>query len=142
MYNPNGGYWQALPSAYLGGAGHNTSNHAYEYGTNFPLGGTAYFAAPVINNMMPDKPAVSRNSWTLPGYKDVDLTLVKTFVLPKEKVIGDAAQLQFRMDIYNLFNNVNLNPTSIQTDVRSSRFGQETSALGARVMTLGMRFEF
>ena len=142
MYNPNGGYYQALPSTYLGGAGRSTSTHAYEYGTNFPSGGTAYFAAPIIVGSVPAQPGVARNSWTMPDYKDVDMTLVKTFVLPKEKVIGDAAQLQFRMDIYNLFNNLNLNPGSIQNDVRSSRFGQETSALGGRVVTLGMRFEF
>jgi len=144
LYDPNGGYYQALPSAYLGGAGRSTSNHAYEYGTNFPNVSTTYFAAPVIVGEMPDKPGVARNSWTLPGYKDVDMTLVKAFVLPKDKVLGDNAQLQFRMDIYNLFNTVNLNPGSIQNavSINNSRFGQETSALGARVMTLGMRFEF
>ncbi len=67
---------------------------------------------------MPDRPGVARNSWTLPGYKDVDMTLVKAFVLPKDQGVGrQLHSLQFRMDIYNLFNTVNLNPGSIQTDV-------------------------
>jgi len=144
MYASNGGYYQALPSAYLGGAGHDTSNHAYEYGTNFPNGGKAYFAAPVISSdgFTPALPGVKRNSLTMAGYKDVDMTLAKSFGLPNAPVLGEAAKLEFRLDIYNLFNNVNLNPGTIQTDVNSGRFGQETSALGARVMTLGARFSF
>ncbi len=142
MYDSNAWYSQALPGKYLGGAGRSTTNSAYRNGTNFPNGGAAYFSAPVVNAGVPDKPGVGRNSWTLPGYKDVDMTIIKAFGLPKAPVLGEASKLEFRLDIYNLFNNVNLNPGSIQTDVHGSRFGQETSALGARVMTLGARFNF
>jgi hypothetical protein len=145
MYDPNAYYGTAIPGSYLGGAGHSTSNSAYRNGTNFPanpLNGKAYFGAPVITGELPAKPGVGRNSWTLPGYKDVDLTIIKAFGMPKAPVLGEAAKLEFRLDIYNLFNNVNMNPGSIQTDVGGSRFGQETTALGARVMTLGARFNF
>ncbi len=51
------------------------------------------------------------------------------------------------MDVYNVFNNLNFNPTSISNNIGSpgsnnSQFGLMTAALGARVVTLGARFSF
>jgi len=41
-----------------------------------------------------------------------------------------------------LFNNLNFNPTSISNNIANSNFGVATSALAARVVTLGARFSF
>ncbi len=46
------------------------------------------------------------------------------------------------MDAYNLFNNLNLKPDSISNNIANANFGQATSALGARVITLGAHFSF
>jgi hypothetical protein len=72
----------------------------------------------------------------------VDLTLAKAFGLPKAPVLGENARVEFRLDAYNLFNNLNFNPTSISTNIANANFGQATSAFGARVVTLGARFSF
>ena len=72
----------------------------------------------------------------------MDLTLAKAFGFPKAPVLGENAKVEFRMDAYNLFNNLNFNPTSISNNIANANFGQATSALGARVVTLGARFTF
>jgi hypothetical protein len=56
------------------------------------------------------------------------------------------------VDAYNLFNNLNFSPSGqngngsngggISDNVGSSNFGQEQSALAARVITLQARFSF
>ena len=70
------------------------------------------------------------------------MTLAKAFGLPKMPVLGENARIEFRMDAYNLFNNLNFNPTSISNNIANSNFGQATSALAARTITLGARFSF
>ncbi len=86
--------------------------------------------------------AAHRNSLNLPGYKDVDLTLAKGFGLPKAPVLGENAKLELRIDAYNLFNNLNLNPNQISNNIGNSNFGTITGGLAARVVTLGARFSF
>ncbi|MGC1089739.1 MAG: carboxypeptidase-like regulatory domain-containing protein [Candidatus Acidiferrum sp.] len=156
MVNVNGGntycaqcgYGSLLPAAYLGGAGTSTSNNAFETvaNSNFPMGGAAYFSPGTypafFGTALPPSPGVARNSLNLPGYKDVDLTLAKAFGLPNMPVLGENAKIELRFDAYNLFNNLNLNPTAIQNNIGSSSFGTITSALAARVITLGARFSF
>ena len=85
---------------------------------------------------------VYRNSLTLPGYKDVDLTISKGFGLPKMRVLGENARFELRMDAFNVFNNLNLNPGSISNNIANSNFGTLSSALAARVLSLGARFSF
>jgi hypothetical protein len=163
------GYGSLYPAAYLGGAGGSTSNDAFKTvaNSNFPKGantdtpgGTAYFSptttacpTPVtatnclypsgmFGATLPPVPAVHRNSWNLPGYKGVDLTLAKGFGLPKARVLGENARIELRMDAYNLFNNLNLDPTRISNNIQSGNFGTITAGLAARVVTLGARFSF
>jgi hypothetical protein len=152
LYCGNCGYGQLLPAAYLGGAGSSTSNKAFEgfVSSNYPNGAGAYFSTPTYTayggtasgTALPQAPGVGRNSLNLPGYKDVDLTLTKGFGLPKMPVLGENAKLEFRIDAYNVFNNLNLNPNSISNNIGSSNFGTISSALGARVIVLGARFNF
>jgi hypothetical protein len=62
--------------------------------------------------------------------------------LPKAPVLGENARIELRVDAYNLFNNLNLNPNQISNNIGSGNFGTITGALAARVVTLGARFSF
>jgi hypothetical protein len=149
LYCGTCGYTQLLPAAYLGGAGGSTSNDQFKTGSNFPKGGAAYFSTPTFTpyggsnfgSALPQT-GIRRNSLNGPGYKDVDMTLAKAFGLPNIPVLGENAKFEFRMDAYNLFNNLNFNPTSIVNDINATGFGRATSALGARTVTLSARFSF
>ncbi|HKV24536.1 MAG TPA: TonB-dependent receptor [Candidatus Acidoferrum sp.] len=147
-YCANCGYGSLFPAAYLGGAGHSTSTSAFKTvgNSNFPNGGSTYFSpstyAPFMGTTLPPPPGVHRNSLNLPGYRDVDLSLSKAFGLPQMPVLGENAKIELRIDAYNLFNNLNLNPNQISNNIGSSNFGTITGALAARVLTLGARFSF
>jgi hypothetical protein len=70
------------------------------------------------------------------------MTLAKAFGLPKMPVLGESAKVEFRVDAYNLFNNLNFDPTKIVNDINAPGFGRDTAALGARTVTLSARFSF
>jgi hypothetical protein len=149
-------YGQILP-VYLGGAGTSTSNDQFKTGSNFANGGgLAFFSVPAFTAFAGSNfgssnpgPGIRRNSFTGPGYRDVDMTISKAFGLPKLPILGESAKFEFRMDAYNIFNNLNFNPgtisangTGISNNINSPNFGQETAALAGRVVTLGARFSF
>jgi hypothetical protein len=153
LYCGTCGYTQLTP-IYLGGAGTSTSNTQFKTGANYNGDDLTYFAFPnytpyngaAYGSALPEI-GLQRNSFTGPGYKDVDMTLSKSFGLPKAPILGENAKFEFRMDVYNLFNNLNFNPTSISNSIGSPgvpnpNFGEATSALAARVVTLGLRFSF
>ena len=165
IYNVPGGnlYYAASPyntlrpAAYLGGAGKNTSNAAFEQGRanlNFPTSPTAttsaYFVNPVapvapgggLASGLPTLPGVSRNSFNGPGYQDVDATVTKNFALPHVKGLGEAAGLEFRADAFNLFNQTNLSASSVNTNYLQSTFGQASAGLAGRIVNLQARFSF
>jgi hypothetical protein len=145
-------YSTVLPAAYLGGAGTSTSNDAFktQAASNFPNGGPAYFSTPAytaysgtnFGNANPQNPGIHRNFLTGPGYRDLDLTLSKSFGLPKAPILGEAARFELRMDAYNVFNNLNFNENTISANVGASNFGTYQSALTGRVLQLGARFSF
>lgn|SRR5579859_556951 len=143
------GYNQLLPATNLGGAGGSTSIDSFKTvaQSNFPNGGAAYFGpttypAGMFGATLPPNPGVHRNSLNMPGYKDVDLTLAKAFAIPKAPVFGENANIEMRIDAYNLFNNMNFNENQISKDIGAGNFGTITGALAARVVTLGIRFSF
>jgi hypothetical protein len=105
---------------------------------------TAYtgISTPAFGNSLPQAPGVQRNSLNGPGYRDVDLTLAKGFGFPHVPGFGERARLELRLDAYNVFNNLNFNPTSISNNIANANFGQDTAALAGRVVTLGARFSF
>jgi hypothetical protein len=150
LYCGNCGYTTVFPAGYLGGAGTDTSNDQFKTGSNYSKGGTTYFVPPTYtaysgNNFgsgLPQSPAVRRNSLNGPGYKSVDTTLAKAFGLPKAPILGENARFEFRIDAYNLFNNLNFNPSNISNNINNANFGQDTAALAGRVVTLGARFSF
>ena len=170
LYCSRCSYSQLLPAAYLGGAGNDASNSAYKSGPgvgsgvnkNFPKAAAngnaeAYFvpptytpgpAFPATGGALPQAPGVARNSLTGPGYRDLDATLTKSFGLPHMRGLGENPRLEVRADAFNLLNNLNFKPGGISTggsisdNIASANFGQATSALGARTVTLQARFSF
>jgi hypothetical protein len=156
LYCGTCGYNTLLPSAYLGGAGNSTSNDAFKTGANYVNGGKAYFSVPTytaytgsnFGSANPPAPGVRRNALNGPGYKGFDLTFAKAFGLPTMPVLGENGKLEFRVDAYNVFNNLNFKPGgtsnggSIVDHIDAVGFGRATQALAARVVTLGLRFNF
>jgi Carboxypeptidase regulatory-like domain/TonB dependent receptor len=99
-------------------------------------------AFPGVAAGLPPPPGIARNSFTGPGYRDVDATLGKAFGLPNVPVLGENAKFEIRADFFNFFNNLNFNPTSISNNIPLSNFGQAQSALGARTISFQGRFSF
>jgi hypothetical protein len=153
----NGGAGSIMPAAYLGG-------FAPDYRSSTAVNGATFFKAPTVvagTNFaclfpnppvatcpagqqpfgpIPTAPGIARNSFTGPGYFDVDATLSKSFGLPKMRVLGEGAKLEFRVNFYNLFNKLNL--TNIQTDILNTHFGEAQNALGSRTIEMQARFSF
>ena len=79
----------------------------------------------------------------------MDLTLSKAFGFPNMPVLGENSRVEFRLDAYNIFNNLNFDPASISNNIgdpiagtNNASFGQAQAALAGRVVTLGARFSF
>ena len=152
----NSGYCNLRPAAYLGGAGTDYSNATFEKaGGNFPNGALAYFTVPTFPATgIPPAPSVGRNVLRGPNYFDTDMTLQKSFGLPKMPILGENARFEFSADFFNIFNKLNLtnldnggNPFAgnvISNDGVHSNplFGQAQTALGGRVVNLQVRFSF
>ena len=160
----NYGYANLRPH-YLGGAGKSTSNDAFKTGSNFPNPGTAntgtnndefsnnYFEIPNYADAITDNPGQSstyfipppgldRNTFPGPGYRDVDLTIAKAFGLPSMRVLGENAKIEIKANMLNVFNLLNINPSSLSTNIQSSNLGQAGGALGSRTIDFQARFNF
>lgn len=167
LYCGTCGYSTLFPAAYLAHPGTSTSNYAFKSGANYPNGAEAYFAIPTFTpfsgtafgSTLPQAPGVRRNSLNGPNYRDLDVTVVKAFGLPRIPGLGENTKIEFRMDVYNLFNNLNFDPLSIsntigciagpgcpaapgQPGISNPIFGEATSVLAARVVNVGARFSF
>jgi hypothetical protein len=128
------------PESYSGGAGTNYSNTTFlTPNGNFPNGGTNYFT------LLPNgPPGIGRNSFRGPRYRSVDMTAGKNTPLP---FLGEAGVLQVRMNVFNVFNHLNLAPFTFNTDstvVQDQFFGTagNTPALAGRVVELQARIIF
>jgi hypothetical protein len=76
------------------------------------------------------------NSFRNPGYADVDLTARKA------TSITERLNIEFRVDIFNLFNRVNLNGVNTNFNDTSAGFGTTGSSLPPRYMQLGAKVSF
>jgi Carboxypeptidase regulatory-like domain len=155
-----------LRPQYRGGAGNDTSNNAFETGSNFTNPGAVntdggkndqfsdnYFTVPnysaaitnnsgqTTTNVLP-APGVIRNSFPGPGYRDVDFTITKAFGLPNMRVLGENAKIEFKADMLNVFNLLNIDPSTISTNIANPNLGQASGALGSRVIDIQARFNF
>src|SRR6185436_10129094 len=77
---------------------------------------------------------LGRNTFRGPGFARVDLSLEKNVKFTER--VGGA----LRLESYNAFNRVNLNPPA--TDLTSNNFGKVTSAAAGRVYTVSLRLRF
>ncbi len=75
-------------------------------------------------------------SLTGPGYFASDLSLMKKITLTENK------DMQFRWEIFNLFNQTNFGPEPPVANFSSSTFGTIGSALPSRQMQLALKFTF
>jgi len=155
-YYTGSGQGTLRPASYNGRAGHNTSNSTFIAASgpspNFTGGGLNYFTPPVYTSVTYPAPVVqfpvpgiARNSFTGPGYQDVDATVTKNFGLPKVPFFGERTGLEIRADVFNFFNETNLNVSQIATDISQTNFGiiqGNNAALGARTVQLQARFSF
>jgi hypothetical protein len=81
---------------------------------------------------------LGRNTYRGPRYFDVDASFIKTFHIPF--VVGPAADVQFRIEAFNLFNSLNLN--SPVNNMSDPLFGRSTSALAGRIVQFSGRLTF
>jgi hypothetical protein len=150
------------PQGYRGPSNIDTSNDAFITGSNFPGGGAPFF---VVFNQADGSvapPGIGRNSFRGPKYFNVDMSLVKQTRLPG--FLGEAANLEFRANFFNVFNKLNLAPFSFGSDAvtigrfdsnfdngpnvprgrlfNNPNFGRATSGLSGRVVELQARFRF
>jgi hypothetical protein len=161
LYYENSPYTSIRAAAYTG-TGINHSTAAFESGpsasyltrnnVNFPTGtgGENYFRPPTYTSAPSSAaftteypipgPAMERNSFTGPSYQGVNVSLTKGFNIPSERIIGDHAAIEFRVDTFNLFNFQEL--TGPTTSITSTTFGQSGGALGSRTVELQSRFSF
>jgi hypothetical protein len=156
---------QNLRPYYNGKALRNTNNSAFKTGSNFPNPGTAntgtnndqfinnYFEVPNYANAIADTPGqiagafipapgTGRNQFPGPGYRDVDLNIAKSFGLPRIPVLGENASFEIKANMLNAFNLLNINPSSLSTNIANGNLGQASSALGSRIIDFQIRFSF
>ncbi|MGC1363979.1 MAG: TonB-dependent receptor [Silvibacterium sp.] len=157
--------FQSLRPYYNGSALRSTSNNAFKTGSNFPNPGTAntgtnndqfmnnYFEVPNYDNAIADMPGqfatafipppgTIRNSFPGPKYRDVDLNLAKAFGLPNMKVIGENARIEIKANFLNVFNLLNINPSTLSTNIANPNLSQASGALGSRIIDFQARFSF
>lgn len=147
------GFRPDRPTGYFGGIITNPSNEDFINGI-FPgssgritnpdgstqAGGTRYF------DITTRGPAgVGRNAFRGPGFRSLDLSLIKQTGLPKFLGLGERANLDLRANLFNVLNLLNLpsfDPASDRTDVGNPNFGRATSGLAGRVVEFQARFSF
>jgi hypothetical protein len=150
---------------YLGGAGKSTSNDAFKTGSNFPNPGMVntgtsndqfsdnYFTVANYDSAIATSfgevptgfippPGIDRNVFPGPGYRDVDITIAKSFGLPNMRVLGENAKFEIKANMLNVFNLLNINPSDISTNIANSNLGQASGALGSRIIDIQARFSF
>ena len=119
------GYGHDLPNAAAAGAVH-TGNRS-----NFLTGfaSASAFPTPALGQ----QGNVGRNTFTGPGLANVNTEFAKA-------VKWEPFSLEFRADVFNLFNRVNL--TQPNSDLSSSLFGKSTSQNLPRSVQFGLRLDF
>jgi hypothetical protein len=80
---------------------------------------------------------LGRNTFTGPGFANVNTRISKEFSLPR---LGEHTKLEFSGDIFNAFNRVNL--ASVSSALSSTTFGKAITSEGARQVLFGIRINF
>lgn len=97
--------------------------------------GLTVFSAPAVGT----NGSLGRNTFIGPGYFATDLNFQKNTKIPWFWG-AEGATVQFRAEMYNAFNRVNL--TRPSSEVRSGSFGRSTSAFASRNIQFGLKVLF
>ncbi len=81
---------------------------------------------------------LGRNTYEGPGLANVNLNLIKGFGIPW--FAGEPADLQFRAEVFNVFNRVNLN--GVNSNLSSGTFGRSVRSFLPRIFQFGLRLTF
>jgi hypothetical protein len=134
------------PIGYTGTAGNSASTSTFLLPNgNFPnpgANGANYFTLGPISPTVP--PGIGRNSFRGPRYSSFDMTIGKNFALGAAH-LPERANLDLRLNLFNVFNKLNLNDFGYATSsdlVESSSFGQASGAKAGRVAEIQARFSF
>jgi Carboxypeptidase regulatory-like domain/TonB dependent receptor len=158
---PSGGtLCPALVSAYLGGAKNDFSTSTFKTGNGqFPgivtsaNGGVCPAAGqpfgpgdigyPYFNGCTVGPPFLHRNFFRGPRYQSVDASFVKSTPVPFFK--NESAMLDLRINFFNLFNKLNLQPfgkNDGSTSLNNPHFGIAQGVLAGRVIEFQTRLVF
>jgi hypothetical protein len=80
---------------------------------------------------------LGRNVFTGPGFANVNTSIAKIFGLPG---LGENMKLEFRGELFNAFNRVNL--SDVSNNMTSATFGKSTTSTGPRIVQFGVRISF
>ena len=58
------------------------------------------------------------------------------------KVLGEHANIELKANAINVFNILNIDPSTISTNIANSNLGQASGALGSRTIDVQARFSF
>jgi hypothetical protein len=149
LRQPSGKFFGPIrPRAYFGGAGDDTSDEAFLTGSNFPGGGASFFDITVAGDpptILLNPPGIGRNSFRGPKYSSLDLSLVKQTALSGIPRLGEAANLELRVNFFNAFNQLNLAPIRFFDPgafITDPNFGRSVRGLSGRVVEFQARFSF
>jgi hypothetical protein len=131
------------PASYLGGALDDTGNDVFTTGNGqFPgitSSGAPYFD--LTNSGGGFRPGIGRNTFRGPRYFSTDLAFGKRTGLPR--FMGEGAFLEIRANVFNAFNNLNLNPFRFFAPlIEDPNFGRADKGLAGRVVELQGRLSF
>jgi hypothetical protein len=104
-------------------------------GSGFTTGPAVFVVSNFSNpSALPGEGNQAINGYRNPGYANTD------FALLKNTRIRERANLQLRLETFNLFNRASL--SGINGSTNSTSFGKATSQFNARFLQLGARLEF
>ena len=121
------------PIGYSGGAGNSqdTTSFISPATSNFPNGGTSYFT--LATTTTPDViplPGIGRNTFRGPRFSQFDFSVMKQFGLPSMHFLGDNGHIELRMNLFNAFNKLNLQPFVFGSNSTVISYGNTTNAMG------------
>lgn len=124
------------PTGYRGGAITDTSNEAFINGI---VASNLFTTTPPGVNF--SRPGIGRNSFRGPRYFSTDLAFGKRTGLPS--FMGEGSFLELRANVFNAFNNLNLNPFRFFAPlIEDPNFGRADRGLAGRVVELQARLSF
>jgi hypothetical protein len=149
LNGPSGrGFGPIRPTSYNGTAPLDNSNDNFLQPGGLFAGSnpTTVFGTTIVGNTFAgNRPGIGRNTLNGPKYFSVDFSIAKKFQFGDSGFFGENAQLDFRFNFFNVFNNLNLVPFNANSDptrVQLATFATATAGQAGRVGEVQLRFSF